>query len=58
MVQPVTKSGTTYENEWYNERQRVVQRVTGLDKFIPRRAIFRARNFTCAPDWARKKWDV
>ena len=28
---------------------------TGVDKFLSGRLIFRARNFTCAPDQARKK---
>ena len=31
---------------------------TGLDKFTSTRPIFRARNFTCAPDRARKKIDA
>ena len=26
--------------------------------FLSRRLIFRARNFTCSPDWARKKMGV
>ena len=28
---------------------------TGVYKFLSRCPIFRMRNFTCAPDWARKK---
>ena len=31
MVQRVTTSGTTSDNEWYNEWQRMVQRVTTSD---------------------------
>ena len=31
---------------------------TGVDKFLSRCPTFRAHNFTCRPDRARKKWVV
>ena len=35
-----------------------VSSITGVDKFLSRHQTFRARNFTCAPNQARKKWVV
>ena len=31
--------------------------MPGVDKFPSRRPIFRARNFSCIPDWASRKTD-